>query len=72
VWTRTIALDLSRTEKSLLILQRCQFMENEEANWGILAIGETSPSLKPKHSLGIVTEEQLLHVVAEFEGIKVF
>jgi len=45
---------------------------NEETGWGILAIEETSPSLKPKHSLGIVTEEQPLHVVAEFKGIKVF
>jgi hypothetical protein len=49
-----------------------QFMKNEEAGWGILAIEETSPSLKPKHSFCIVTEEQPLHVVAEFEGIKVF
>jgi hypothetical protein len=49
-----------------------QFMKHEEAGWGILAIEETSPSFKPKHSLGIVTKEQLLHVVAEFEGIKVF
>ncbi len=45
---------------------------NEEAGWGILAIEETSPSLKPKHSFCIVTEEQPLHVVAEFKGIKVF
>ena len=46
--------------------------EEQEAGWGILAIGETSPSLKPKHSFGIITEEQPLHVVAEFEAIKVF
>ena len=72
MWTRTIALDLIRTEKSLLILQRWQFMKNEEAGWRIPAIEETSPSLKPKHSFGIVTKEQPLHVVAEFEGIKVF
>ncbi len=48
---------LIRTEKSLLILQRWQFMKNEKAGWGILAIEDTSPSLKPKHSFGIVTEE---------------
>jgi hypothetical protein len=47
-------------------------MKNGGAGWGILAIEETSPSWKPKHSFGIVTEEQSLHVVAEFEGIKVF
>ncbi|OGN96759.1 MAG: hypothetical protein A2Z77_04040 [Chloroflexi bacterium RBG_13_51_36] len=63
---------LVRTEKSLLVLQRWQFRKSEKVSWGILAIEETSPSLKPKHPLGIVTEEQLLHVVAEFEGIKVF
>jgi hypothetical protein len=49
-----------------------QFMKNEEAGWGIPAIEETSRSLKTKHSFGIITEEQLLHIVAEFEGIKVF
>jgi hypothetical protein len=47
-------------------------MKNEKAGWGIPAIEETGPSLKLKHSFGIVTEEQPLHVVAEFEGIKVF
>jgi hypothetical protein len=49
-----------------------QFMKNEEAGWGILGIEETTPSLKPKHSFCIVIKEQPLHIVAEFEGIKVF
>ena len=46
-------------------------IQDEEDGWGILAIEKTSPSLKPKHSFGVVTEEQLLRVVAEFKGIKV-
>lgn len=71
-WTRATDPGLTRTGKSLLILQRWQFRKNEEAGWGILAIEETRPLLKPKHSFGIVTEEQLLHVGAEFKGIKVF
>jgi hypothetical protein len=47
-------------------------MKNEEAGREILGVEETIRSLKPKHPFGIVTEEQLLHFVAEFKGIKVF
>lgn len=47
-------------------------MNGEEDGWGILAIEKTSPSLKTKHSFGVVTKEQSLHFVAEFKGIKVF
>ena len=48
-------------------------VHEELRGWlGNLAIEETGPSLKPKYSFCIVTEEQSLHVVAEFKGIKVF
>jgi hypothetical protein len=44
-------------------------MKKEEAGWGILAIEETSSSLKTKYSFGVVTKEQLLHVVGKAKGI---
>ena len=47
-------------------------IHDEEDGWGTVAVEQTSSSFKSEYSFGVVTEKQLLYLVAELKGIKVF
>ena len=47
-------------------------IQDKEDGWGIVAVEQTSSSFKSEYSFGVVAEEESLHVLTEFKGIKVF